>query len=188
MRGHPRISREIPDSENLPIFPRRTFQHICKFLAYQDKRLQAKAVRGSPLVRFFILSIALAATGLGLMRVTSTGKEPQTIPQPIEDKRVTSQAIPFRLLLSAPATLVEIDTGEILRPSPDTSFLSGRLEIDPKNPHVGLIVKWKNPVAPGEHRFAKLTLEAPGKDTFTHTFDAAGDLDDFVELPLPSSP
>jgi hypothetical protein len=62
--------------------------------------------------------------------------------------------------------------------------ISGILEIDPANPNLSLTVQWKNPPAAGEHRFAKLTLEAPGRDTFTHVFDADGDIDDILELPL----
>lgn len=57
--------------------------------------------------------------------------------------------------------------------------------MDPRNPHISLVVRWKTAATPGEHRFAKLTLEAPGQETFTHVFDADGDIDDFLELPLP---
>ena len=59
------------------------------------------------------------------------------------------------------------------------------LELDSQNPRVGLVIRWKNSTAPGEHRFAKLTLEAPGQATFIHTFDAGGDIDDLLELPFP---
>ena len=93
--------------------------------------------------------------------------------------------MPFRLLLSAPAALVEIDSGKPIQPPVEGPSLSGTLELDPANPHVGLIVRWKTPASAGEHRFAKLTLEPPGQDTFTHVFDAAGDIDDFLELPFP---
>ena len=79
---------------------------------------------------------------------------------------------------------MEIDTGHLLRPLPVQSTISGMLELDPNNPRLGLVVRWKNPSAPGEHRFAKLTLEAPGQETFTHVFDAVGDIDDFLELPF----
>ncbi len=144
-------------------------------------------MRGSPVLRFFILTIALAATGLGLMRVTSAEK-PQKPARTAAPSAIPAQAVPFRLILSSPASSVEIDTGRKFSPSISDGVLSGKLEINPKNPHIGLIVKWKNPTSPGEHRFAKLTLEAPGMDTFTHTFDAAGDLDDFVELPVPAAP
>ena len=97
------------------------------------------------------------------------------------------KSVPFRLLLSAPAAVVEIDTGKLIRPPADSATISGTLELDPKNPRVGLVVRWKNAAASGEHRFAKLTLEAPGQDTFTHVFDASGDIDDFLELPFPAA-
>ena len=81
---------------------------------------------------------------------------------------------------------MEIDTGHLIRPLPEQATISGMLELDPNNPRLGLVVRWKNPSAPGEHRFAKLTLEAPGQETFTHVFDAVGDIDDFLELPFPA--
>ena len=93
-------------------------------------------------------------------------------------------SVPFRLLLSAPASAIEIDTGKQIRPSPEPPIISGVLELDPQNPYVGLIIKWKQPARPGEHYFAKLTLEPPGQPTFTHVFDASGDIDDFLELPI----
>jgi len=91
-------------------------------------------------------------------------------------------------MLSAPAAEVKIDTGgEVPAISPDQTPILGKLELDPRNPHLSLVVRWKNAPTAGEHRFAKLTLEAPGQDTFTHVFDAAADIDDFLELPLPAA-
>lgn len=121
------------------------------------------------------------------MRVTATREfiSPSTAAA-TEATASPEKFVPFRLLLSDPAAVVEIDTGELIRPPVDAATLSGTLEIDPKNPHVALVVRWKNPAAAGEHRFAKLTLEAPGQDTFTHVFDADGDIDDFLELPFPA--
>ena len=52
---------------------------------------------------------------------------------------------------------------------------------------IALVIRWRNPPTAGEHRFAKLTLEIPRQPTFTHVFDADGDIDDFLELPLPAS-
>lgn len=148
---------------------------------------QVCGVRGSPLIRFIILAIALAATAAGLLRVTAARTTlARTAPPPaasLQALRATS--VPFRLLLSVPAAMVEIDSGKPIRPPLDGPFLSGTLELDPANPHVGLVVRWKTPASAGEHRFAKLTLEPPGQETFTHVFDAAGDIDDFLELPFP---
>jgi hypothetical protein len=148
---------------------------------------QVCGVRGSPLIRFIILAIALAATAAGLLRVTAarTTISP-TAPLPTAPKQeLPGESVPFRLLLSAPAAMVEIDSGKPIQPPLDGSFLSGTLEHDPANPHVGVIVRWKTPASAGEHRFAKLTLEPPGQETLTHVFDAAGDIDDFLELPFP---
>jgi hypothetical protein len=146
-------------------------------------------MRGSPLVRFILLALALAATGLGLTRVTAVrdGHQPTgpeaVVPPPV----ATGMTVPFRLLLSAPASEIVIDTGKSIRPPVDGP-LSGSLELDPKNPHIALTIRWKNAATAGERRFAKLTLEAPGKETFTHVFDADGDIDDFLELPLTATP
>lgn len=145
-------------------------------------------MRGSPLLRFILMALALAATGLGLARVTAPRAEDHTIlPMPAA---VTpgGNAIPFRLLLSAPAAQVEIDTGKVVRPPLDGAAISGVLELDAKNPRVGLVIHWKQPAASGERRFAKLSLESPGQKTITHVFDADGDIDDFLELPLPTAP
>ncbi len=144
-------------------------------------------MRGSPLIRFIILALALAVTGAGLARVTATRKSMPPLVAATATPALPGKTVPFRLLLSDPATMVEFDTGKLIRPAADSAALSGTLELDPKNPHVALIVRWKTPVAPGEHRFAKLTLEAPGQDTFTHVFDAGGDIDEFLELPFPAA-
>lgn len=144
-------------------------------------------MRGSPIIRFVLLAIGLLVTGWGLARITSTeSTHDQNVPI-IVPENSTTRTTPFHLLLSAPAEVVEIDTGRVIRPSIEQSSASGQLELDPKNPRIGLVVRWKNAVAGGEHRFAKLTLEIPGQETFTHVFDAAGDIDDFLELPLPAA-
>ena len=142
-------------------------------------------MRGSPIIRFILLVFALAATAVGLLRVTAARGTADLTPKPPIVEQAALAAVPFRLILSAPATAVEIDTGRLIRLLAEQSTISGTLELDPNNPRLGLVVRWKNPCAPGEHRFAKLTLEAPGQETFTHVFDAAGDIDDFLELPFP---
>ena len=144
-------------------------------------------MRGSPIIRFILLVIALAATAVGLLRVTAARGNGDPTPKPTVVAQAALAAVPFRLVLSAPATAVEIDTGRVIRPLTEQSTVSGMLQLDPNNPRLGLVVRWKNPSAPGEHRFAKLTLEAPGQETFTHVFDAVGDIDDFLELPFPAA-
>jgi len=144
-------------------------------------------VRGSPLIRFFILIFALAATGVGLLRVTAARATTDLPTRAAAIEKPALAAVPFRLVLSAQAAVVEMDTGHGIRPLLDPSPVSGMLELDPRNPHVALVVRWKTAATAGEHRFAKLTLEAPGQETFTHVFDAAGDIDDFLELPFPAA-
>lgn len=146
-------------------------------------------MRGSPLLRFILLALFLAVAALGVRRVTSATTAPAAIPR-VSDAKPPADAppVPFRLLLSAPASSVEIDTGAAIRPDTSRNPVSGTLVLDPANPHLSLIVRWQNPPAAGEHRFARLTLEAPGQPSVTHVFDADGDIDDFLELPLPSQP
>ena len=142
-------------------------------------------MRGSPVLRFILLAIALMATAVGLQRVTSARVEAGTVVV-VEKPAATGIAVPFHLVLSAPAAVVELDAGKMIRPSVEALPVSGTLEMDAANPQVALVVRWKNPAVAGEHRFAKLTLEPPGQATVTHVFDADGDIDDFLELPLPA--
>ena len=144
-------------------------------------------MRGSPVFRFILLAIALVITAAGLQRVTSA-RAAADVPMLPEKPRPAASTVPFRLILSAPAATVEINASKPLRLAPDEIPISGALEMDPANPHVALTILWKNPPAAGEHRFAKLTLEAPNQPTFTHVFDADGDIDDFLELPFPPAP
>jgi hypothetical protein len=144
-------------------------------------------VRGSPILRFLLLALALAATAVALSRVTAprtitAPSPPPTAPTP------SSTTVPFQLQLSAPASAVEMDTGTAITLRPEGSQITGQLQLDSTNPHLNLIVRWQTPAGPAEHRFAKLTLEAPGQDTFSHVFDATGDIDDFLELPLSAAP
>lgn len=152
--------------------------------------LQVRRVRGSPLIRFIILAIALAATGAGLARITGARGNPAAAGLRVMENPVTtaSDPTPFRLLLSAAAREVKIDTGRVIRSGVDGPMISGLLELDPKNPRVGMLVRWQDPAAGQEHRFAKLTLELRGQPTFTHVFDARGDIDEILELPMPAAP
>lgn len=142
-------------------------------------------MRGSPVLRFLLLAIALMATAVGLQRVTSARVEskPEVA---LEKPAAASMPVPFHLVLSAPAAAVELDAGKRILPAVEALPISGTLEMDAANPQVALVVRWKNPAVAGEHRFAKLTLEPPGQATITHVFDADGDIDDFLELPLPA--
>jgi hypothetical protein len=142
-------------------------------------------VRGSPLIRFVFLALALAGVGWGIARLTSVKKTEERVAQSpgVEKPATATLAVTFRLLLSAPAAQIKIDAGRTIELAAD-SPLSGTLELDPANPRIALVIHWKSPASVGEYRFAKLTLEPPGRETLTHVFDAAGDIDDFLELPI----
>ncbi len=121
------------------------------------------------------------------MRLTAARVEVKIPELPAISHAVATQFVPFRLLLSAPAAMVTLDPGGAGPPIQlDKSPFNGELRMDPQNPHLSLVVRWKNSLTVDEHRFAKLTLEVPGQETFVHVFDAAGDIDEFLELPLPS--
>ncbi len=146
-------------------------------------------MRGSPLIRFSILAMALVVTGLGLMRVTSArSTRPSTDLPAVLIESTPEKKVPFSLILSAPAEEIEINTGEPIHPPASESSISGTVLLDPGNPRISLKVRWKHAPANGEHRFAKLTLEAEAQETFTHVFDATGDIDDLIELPFPTTP
>lgn len=119
------------------------------------------------------------------MRVTASRAAVDAQVEAVVPRVEESALVPFRLVLSAPAASVTLDTGGVAPTvSPDQLPIIGKLVLDPQNPRISLVVHWKNPPTAGEHRFAKLTLEAPGQATVSHVFDAAGDIDDFLELPF----
>ena len=137
-------------------------------------------------MRFIILVFALLATGLGLMRVTSAKDQNKlTAISLISTPPAEDLSVPFDLILSAPAEEIQIETNQIIRPSVTQFPISGKLQLHPSQPSIALKIRWKSAPAAGEHRFAKLRLEAPGHGTLTHVFDATADIDDFLELPFP---
>jgi len=130
--------------------------------------------------------MALVVIGRGLMWVTGkrTVSDSSMPAMAIESTPNANPIIPFHLLLSSPARKVEINTGKSLKKFTPEMALSGTVEMDPQNPHFALTILWQNPIRPGEHRFAKLILESPRRQTLTHVFDADGDIDDILEFPL----
>jgi hypothetical protein len=137
------------------------------------------------------MTAAMVLAGLGFMRLTAarapaSGLPPVTAPAAAA---TLSDRIPgtFHLLLSAPAAEWTISAGPGFEESQrqPAATLTGGLLLDPADPQVILTVRWAAPPAAGEHRFAKLTLELPGRPTVVHFFDAAGDIDELLELPLP---
>ena len=141
-------------------------------------------MRGSPLLRTFLLLLVLIGTGLWIVRVTRARDLTPPTSAPTEEIRsdTTTRTIPYRLTLSAPAESVEVGTLD----GPSTnSALRGKLEVSSDAPVLTLLVRWRDAAETNVHRFARLTLEIPGRETVEHVFDAAGDIDDVWELPPP---
>jgi hypothetical protein len=145
-------------------------------------------VRGSPLFRTLILAISLLMAGFGLNHLIAA--KPTTTPVSPKDSAppgpTSSLNIPFELRLSASADSITLEGADGPQTiDPTRSPITGRIALDPANPTIALAIRWKSAPAPGEYRFAKLVLMPPGRETSTHIFDATGDIDDFIELPIP---
>ncbi len=144
-------------------------------------------MRGSPLLRTFIVLAALLVTGLALARLTTRGGNRAAVrPPPAETAATAGESaairVPFELILSARAKTLALEGGAAVVKADDAEApLTGFLELSGEYPVVSLRVSWDDP-SPG-HRFAKLRLEIPGKETLEHIFHAPGDIDDILELP-----
>jgi hypothetical protein len=141
-------------------------------------------MRGSPVLRTLIVLAVLLLTGLALARLTRDAK-PSVSAAP--ERTETAQPPPplgksaaYELILSAQAAEITLGAGGKAVSSASTAApLSGTLEVPGENPVISLRIKWADN-SPG-HRFAKLRLEVPGKDTLEHVFSAPGDIDDIWE-------
>lgn len=141
-------------------------------------------MRGSPVLRTLIVLAVLLLTGLALARLT---RDPKPSPSQLPAQAETAQAPPatgktasYELILSAQAAEITLDAGVKPVTAANTAApLSGTLDLSAENPVISLRIKWADN-SPG-HRFAKLRLEVPGKDTLEHVFTAPGDIDDIWE-------
>jgi hypothetical protein len=140
-------------------------------------------VRGSPFLRTLLLASGLLLAGLVLWRLTREPRESIRPMEPEHEAVATAPPCGFELKLSARAKSVELKNREglVLFQSTQTSGpLLGTFTPDAVDPAVFITIRWTEP---GEgNRFAKLTLEPPGKATRVRYFEAAGDLDDVWEL------
>ena len=147
-------------------------------------------VRGSPLIRTILVLGVLCISALGFVKLTGSGTEPVE-PEVISvagqgaDKKMIPAKV--RVTLSCLAGMIDVSAGgESMNGKMDEegNFV-GELEIDAENPVVFAKVACIAPNGGESGRnFAKLVVEAEGMETFTHVFDAKGDIDDFVELPF----
>lgn len=147
-------------------------------------------MRGSPLLRTFLILVALVVSGIGFARLTHKGTT--VTAGSVEEVTAKSEKISAKVFLtfSEAAGSVQLNSG-------DRSIMAGlpgnlekmtwrefftEITIEKKEPVIYLNVVWSQ--VSGNRRFAKLVVEAEGRETFTHVFDADGDIDDFVELPF----
>ena len=146
-------------------------------------------MRGSPLIRTILILAALLVSGFGFARLTQNGAVVRDgVGVEVSDS-TDSDRIPAKvyLTLSHTSEFYALTVGEEDVPlvrDPEGK-LAGTASIDPQNPVVFLKVSCLAKIPnDGQRFFAKLVVEAEGEETFTHVFDADGDIDDFVELPF----
>lgn len=126
--------------------------------------------------------IVLVLAALGLSRLTGTSPASTVVVKPAVAAPAPAAAAPasFELLLSAAAKSVSLEAGgaPFVQQEPAAS-LTGSLEVAGEQPVIFLKVEWADGT-PG-HRFAKLRIDRPGKETLEHVFSAPGDIDDLWE-------
>ncbi len=135
------------------------------------------------MLRTLLVFGLIVASGILFMHLTAAGTRGISTPvTPAADREVVPAKV--FLTLSSPASEIVMESAgvSIDFPANDSGLHSGELAIDPGSPVVFLRVVWQEQNA--GNRFVKLVVEAPGQETFTHIFDATGDVCDFVELPF----
>jgi hypothetical protein len=151
--------------------------------------MHISCVRGSPLIRTILVLAALVVAGIMFDRLTrerALKADDQVLVMVDEQQK---NLIPAKVNLTFSRFVgfydLKINGENVVLTRGESGDYAGSAAIDPENPVVFLKVSCVPPLAEGEGRmFAKLVVEADGQETFTHVFDAAGDIDDFVELPF----
>jgi hypothetical protein len=144
-------------------------------------------MRGSPLLRTVFLVIALIMVGWVFIRVTAPREHPpaQTV-RPHDATPATRWTADFLLRLSADAESITVATrsGIPVELTSAGASHAGTVDLDSADPWVDVQIIWKpSPDTGPAHRFAKITIEIPGRPTFKHVIDGRGDLDERIELP-----
>jgi hypothetical protein len=127
-----------------------------------------------------VVLAALILSGMALMVLTSE----KLVVQAPEASRSEEALLPAKIFVttSEPTQLCELMLGEqklSLNKSGETEWIS-ETELDPNN---AVIFLKALRTEKGDGRFfAKLVIEIAGKETLTHYFDSAGEIDDFLEL------
>lgn len=137
-------------------------------------------------MRTLLIFSALIVSGIGFARLTQ--RSPTVLPPAVESHE-ESEGIPAKVYLTfsrfTESQDLKIGGMNVELTRDGKGDYVGRVSIDPQNPVVFLKVSCLPlPDQPASRFFAKLVVEAEGEETFTHVFDAEGDIDDFVELPF----
>lgn len=142
------------------------------------------------MIRTLLILAALVVSGIGFARLThkeTAANGPQGVEEPARSEEISAKIF---LTFSEAAGSVQLNSGNrsIMAGLPGNEAkmtsreFSAELTIEKNEPVIFLNVVWSQDS--GNRRFAKLVVEAEGQETFTHVFDADGDIDDFVELPF----
>ena len=150
-------------------------------------------MRGSPLKRAFMVAAMLLVVGFGLFRqtvVTSEAREQEDagrIQEPVAGSSAKGQGIParIRVSLSVGASSLSLMVGEnaveLVRNS--QGVYAGTTALETQGAVVYLKVSPEaTAMEAGNPVFAKLVIEPEQHATITHVFDAAGEIDDFLEI------
>ncbi|MBG7607717.1 MAG: hypothetical protein IZT59_06800 [Verrucomicrobia bacterium] len=137
-------------------------------------------------MRTFLILVVIVTSGFIFVRLTAAPKlEAGNAPdEGAISAPVNAIVAKVFLTLSGEAVKVAVEgvAGAIVFKETSSGKYSGEVAIDGEAALLFVLVSWKT--EGDAHRFAKLVVEAPGKETFTHVFDAPGDIDDFIELPF----
>lgn len=151
-----------------------------------DGLMQFGWVKGSPLIRTILVVVAIVASGVGFGRLmVEQGGVVEKKPA-VEVAKKEGIRAKVKVVVSMMPSSIELKAGEerVDLKSQGGGFV-GEVVIDKKNTVMFLKVACAPAPSGGMTRnFAKLVVEADGKETFVHVFDSAGDIDDFVELPF----
>jgi hypothetical protein len=141
------------------------------------------------MIRTVLVLLALVASGIGFARLTGWGGEVSQV----ADRPVTTEMSGYMkpaleakvfITLSGSARSVTINgyRGVVDFGEPVGGVYAGTVMIDRDLLMLLLEVEWLEETK--GRNFAKLVVEAKNRETFSHVFDAPGDIDDFVELPF----
>ena len=119
-------------------------------------------MRGSPLIRTFVLCLGLVLAAVAVHHLTR--RESATITPPVT--HTTSE-----VMVESAGKRISLDAQSLV--------IGGELTVTGDHPAIFLTVRWADPTE--LPRFAKLQIEPPSQPTRSHTFDAIGDIDDVWE-------